>query len=278
LSASPGAILAILLVAMSGAAPAGEYTEVQRTPADVKRGDECDRLHQQLRQEHADNRKALRDAWAASKKQCGGTGIYELLLGVDERNAGNADEAMRVLDDSVEHKLPYYEQGFVILSVMRFDRAKGAGDMAVARAVRDELAQFAAAHQPDDFAYQQLADLNVGLKDWPAAVVAAQKSIALNPANARAHRQLVVALHADNRCVEAVPRIRPAVESNRELLGELGFMLSAADCYFETGDLKNGVAAMGALLHANPEVKDDPNVVQLLKYAAAKGQPIPAPQ
>ena len=70
-------VAAILLVAVSGAASAGEYTEVARTPAEVKRGDECDRLHAELRKKLPDDERAQRDAWVAEKPRCAGTGQIE---------------------------------------------------------------------------------------------------------------------------------------------------------------------------------------------------------
>jgi tetratricopeptide (TPR) repeat protein len=270
----------ILLAATSGAVSSADHTEVPRTPAEVKRSDECVRLHAELRKRIPDDERAQRDAWAAEKPRCAGTGLYEYLLGTHERNVGNDAAAIAIFEDAIKRKLPYYESVYVSLNTMRAQAAFTAKppDLERVRTLRNELDQFAAAHRPDDFAYQQLASMNVALKDWPAAAAAARKSIAADGANARARRQLVVALHADKRCAEAVQEYRPALETSRGLLADMGFMLSAADCYFETGDVKNGAATLDGLLHANPAVRDDPGVDQLMEYAAAKGQPVSAPQ
>lgn len=262
--------------AFCGPVPGGDFTDVARTPEQVKRGDECDRRHAELRQQHPDAPGALRDSWVAEEKRCAGTGIYEVLRGNDERNAGNTAEAMRIYEDSVKRKLPYYESSFVFLSSLRAERAFKAGKLDAVRTIRDELAKFADARRPDAFAYQQLAAVDMALKDWPAAVDAARKSVAVDRQHAPANRYLVHALHEDRRCAEVLDEIRPAVEANHDLLADQVFMVAAVDCYFETGDFGNGEAALKALLRENPAAAEDPGVVQLQKYLAAKRSSAPA--
>src|SRR6185503_9041667 len=98
--------------------------------------------------------------------------------------------------------------------------------------------------------------IEIYLKDYPAAADAARKSVQAQRTG-QASWYLVMALHAASRCPEAVPEIRPAIEDEPKLLAEKSFMLSVADCYFETGDLGNGEAALKALLRENPAVAND---------------------
>ena len=271
-------VAAILLVVVSGAAPAGEYTEVQRTPAEVKRGDECDRLHSDLRKKLPDDERAQRDAWVAEKPRCAGTGLYEYLLGTHERHLGNDSAAIAIFEDAVKRKLPFYESVYVSLNTMYAEAAFTAKppDLERVRVLRKELMQFAAAHKPDAFAYQQLAAYAVTLKDWPAAVEAARGSIELDRMAGKADRYLVFSLHASQRCPEAVKEIGPAIENSPELLADPQFMLSAADCYAETGQIETGEKALNALLRNNPSMKDNAGVIQLQKFFVSKKPAGPA--
>lgn len=259
---------------------ADDFTEVARTPEQVKRGDECDHLHAELRQKYPDNPQALRDGWVALKGRCAGTGIYEVLLGHDERRAGNVAAAAAVFKDSVNRKLPFYEDSFVALNSIRAEAAFQAQprDLKRLRVLRDELAKFADGHKADAFAYQQLAAMDIGLEDWPAAVDAARKSLAVDSTFERASRYLVVALHASQRCPEAVKEIRPAIARNPALSADEDFVIPAADCYAEAGNPQAGQAALQELLQKNPAATDDPRVAQLQEYFAAWEKSRAAPQ
>jgi len=210
----------------------------------------------------------------AAGPRCAGTGIYEYLLATDARNAGDGAAAVAIYEGMVKRKLPLYENAFTMLNTLSGEAALASDppDMKRVRALRDELAKFAAEHEPHAFAYQQLAAANVTLKDWPAAIDAARKSNQVDRMYGRASRYLVLALHQTDRCPEAVEEMQPALANSRELLADMDFMLPVSDCLALTGDPENGEKALQALLRNNPSAKDDPRVLQLQKFYAQKNQ------
>lgn len=267
--------LAACALASSGTALAGLSTEIPQTPGEVQRTEACDRTYKELKQKFAQDARAVRDAFMAEKQRCAGTGFYEYLLGQAERNAGDDAAAAGIFEDAVKRRLPFYEQSFVMMITLRGEAAMKSQppDVKRLRELRDQLAEFAAGHSPDPFVYQQLAAANISVQDWPAAAEAARKSIQVDRLTGKASRYLMVALHASKRCTEALEDVRPAIESNRELMADANFMLPAADCYAETGDPVNGEAALNALLRKNPAMKDNPGVIELQKYFAVKNRP-----
>ena len=270
---SPAGILAsVLTCATIVQAPvrARVNAEANITTSEQQRFDQCDRLRGELRQKSANDPRALHDAWLAAKPRCAGTGIYEYLLGHDEQSAGNSAAAATIFEDMVKRKLPYHEEAFVMLNTMRGEAAMQSQppDLKRIGALRDELAEFAGRSKPSAFTYQQLAAVNVTLRDWPAAIDAARKSNEVNRMYGLASRYLVLALHQSDRCPEVVQEMKPALAHSRELFADRDFMLPVADCLAQTGDPRHGEEALQALLREKPALKDDPQVLQMQHYFA----------
>jgi tetratricopeptide (TPR) repeat protein len=232
---------------------------------------ECSKLHQALRMEHADDAKALRDAWRAARPKCAGTGYYEYLLAGDERRAGDVGAAISTLEDLVRRKLPYHERGFVTLNSIRAEQAalSTPPDRPRMLALRDDLVAFSRQHPDLAYAHQQIAKESISLEEFSVAADRARKAIEID-GSAAARGYLVFALHELNQCAKAVPEIRAAIDGDHSLVRDASFMLSAVDCYAETGDTATGEAALRVLLRANPAMKDDTRVLQFQKYFSDK--------
>jgi hypothetical protein len=97
-----------------------------------------------------------------------------------------------------------------------------------------------------------------------------------DPQSWGARRILVVAFAELGRCADANVHIRPAIEIRETLLSDYEFMLAAAFCYLDTGDVLTAEQALLVLQSRSPSVETDvgfQNIARSVLQAKVKNPP-----